>query len=50
MESKFLKKFDIYYEKGAMVFQKFQLSLTKLGCHDGIRWFDTVERQVHILI
>ena len=40
METKFLKKFDIFYEKGAMVFQKFHVSLTKLGVDDGIRWFD----------
>ncbi len=36
----FLKKFDIYYSKWAMVVQKSQLSMTKLGTHDEIRWFD----------
>jgi hypothetical protein len=36
----FLKKCDIYYSKWATVVQKFQLSMTKLGTHDEIRWFD----------
>jgi hypothetical protein len=40
MKSMFLKKCDIYYSKWATVAQKFQLSLTKLGTHDEIRWND----------
>jgi hypothetical protein len=36
----FLKKCDIYYSKWATVVKKFQLSMTKLGAHDEIRWFD----------
>jgi len=47
MKDMFLKKSDIYYSKWATVVQKFQLSMTKLGNHDEIRWFDgTVERYV----
>ncbi len=40
MKDMFLKKSDIYYPKWATVVQKFQLSMTKLGNHDEIRWFD----------
>ncbi len=40
MKDMFLKKSDIYYSKWATVVQKFQLSMTKLGSHDEIRWFD----------
>ncbi len=40
MKGMFLKKCDIYYWKWATVVQKFQLSVTKLGTHDDIRWFD----------
>ncbi len=40
MKALFLKKSDIYYSKWASVVQKFQLSMTKLGTHDKIRWFD----------
>jgi hypothetical protein len=40
MKDMFLKKSDIYYSKWATVVQKFQLSMTKLGNHDEIRWFD----------
>ncbi len=40
MKGMFLKKFDIYYRKWATAVQKIQLSMTKLGAHDEIRWFD----------
>ncbi len=40
MKDMFKKKSDIYYWKWATVVQKFQLSMTKLGNHDEIRWFD----------
>ncbi len=40
MKSMFFKKCDIYYSKWATVAQKFQLSMTKLGTHDEIRWND----------
>ncbi len=40
MKVMFLKKIDIYYAKGATIVQRFVVSLTKLGTHDGIRWFD----------
>jgi len=40
MKGMFLKKFDIYYSKWATVAKKFQLSMTKLGTHDEIRWND----------
>jgi hypothetical protein len=40
MKDMFFKKSDIYYSKWATVVQKFQLSMTKLGNHDEIRWFD----------
>jgi hypothetical protein len=40
MKDMFKKKSDIYYSKWATVVQKFQLSMTKLGNHDEIRWFD----------
>jgi hypothetical protein len=40
MKGMFLKKFDIYSWKWATAVQKFQLSMTKLGAHDEIRWFD----------
>ena len=39
MKDMFKKKSDIYYSKWATVVQKFQLSMTKLGNHDEIRWF-----------
>jgi hypothetical protein len=42
MKSMFLKKCDIYYSKWATVAQKFQLSMTKLGTHDEIRWNDGI--------
>jgi len=42
MKGMFLKKCDICYEKWATVVQIFQLSLTKLGTHDAIRWFDGI--------
>ncbi len=42
MKDMFLKKSDIYYSKWATVIQKFQLSMTKLGNHDEIRWFDGI--------
>ena len=42
MKDMFLKKSDIYYSKWATVVQKFQLSMTKLGNHDEIRWFDGI--------
>jgi hypothetical protein len=40
MKGMFLKKFDIYYQKCATVAQRFQLSMTKLGACDEIRWND----------
>ena len=40
MKGMFLKKFDIYYQKCATAAQRFQLSMTKLGACDGIRWND----------
>ncbi len=40
MKGMFLKKSNIYNWKWATVVQKFQLSMTKLGTHDEIRWFD----------
>ena len=46
MKVMFLKKFDIYYWKWATVVRKFQLSMTKLGYHDEIRWFDGTGAQV----
>ncbi len=42
MKDMFLKKSDIYHSKWATVVQKFQLSMTKLGNHDEIRWFDGI--------
>jgi hypothetical protein len=46
MKSMFLKICDIYYSKWATVAQKFQLSMTKLGTHDEIRWNDgTIHRE-----
>jgi len=42
MKDMFLKKSDIYYSKWATVVQKIQLSVTKLGNHDEIRWFDGI--------
>jgi hypothetical protein len=50
MKDMFLKKSDICYSKWATVVQKFQLSMTKLGNHDEIRWFDGTapyKQQVH---
>jgi hypothetical protein len=44
MKDMFLKKSDIYYSKWATVVQKFQLSMTKLGNHDEIRWFDGIQQ------
>ncbi len=46
MKGMFLKKCHIYCSKWATVVQKFQLSMTKLGTHDGIRWFDGTYRSV----
>ena len=43
MKGMFLKKSDIYYSKWATVAQKFQLSMTKLGTHDEIRWNDSID-------
>ena len=40
MKGMFLKKCDIYYQKCATVAQRFQLSMTKLGACDEIRWND----------
>ncbi len=42
MKGMFLKKcdIDIYYQKCATVAQRFQLSMTKLGACDEIRWND----------
>jgi hypothetical protein len=40
MKVMFWKKIYIYYAKGATIVQRFVVSLTKLGTHDGIRWFD----------
>jgi hypothetical protein len=40
MKGMFLKKCDIYYQKCATAAQRFQLSMTKLGACDGIRWND----------
>jgi hypothetical protein len=40
MKDMFIKKSDICYSKWATVVQKFQLSMTKLGNQDEIRWFD----------
>ncbi len=37
MKVMFLKKIDIYYAKGATIVQRFVVSVTKLGTHDGIR-------------
>ena len=42
MKGMFLKKFDIYYQKCATVAQRFQLSMTKLGACDEIRWNDGI--------
>ncbi len=44
MKGMFFIKSDIYYSKWATVVQKFQLSMTKLGTHDEIRWFDGTDR------
>ncbi len=47
MKGMFLKKFYIYYQKCATVAQRFQLSMTKLGACDEIRWNDgTVTKPV----
>jgi hypothetical protein len=46
MKGMFLKKFDIYYQKCATVAQRFQLSMTKLGACDEIRWNDGMLRKV----
>ncbi len=43
MKGMFLKKCDIYYQKFATVAQRFQLSMTKLGACDEIRWNDGIE-------
>ncbi len=40
MKGMFLKKCDIYYQKCATAAQRFQLSMTKLGACDEIRWND----------
>ncbi len=40
MKGMFLEKCHIYCPKWATVVQKFQLSMTKLGTLDEIRWFD----------
>ncbi len=40
MKGMFLKIFYIYYSKWAKMAQKFQLSMTKLGANDEIRWND----------
>ncbi len=40
MKCMFLKKCDIYYQKCATAAQRFQLSMTKLGACDEIRWND----------
>ncbi len=42
MKGMFLKKSNIYYWKWATVAKKFQLSMTKLGTHDEIRWNDGI--------
>ncbi len=42
MKGMFLKKCDIYFSKWAKVAEKFQLSMTKLGAHDEIRWNDVL--------
>ncbi len=40
MKGMFLKKCDIYNQKCATAAQRFQLSMTKLGACDEIRWND----------
>ncbi len=40
MKGMFLNKCDIYYQKCATAAQRFQLSMTKLGACDEIRWND----------
>jgi hypothetical protein len=42
MKGMFLKKCDIYYQKCATAAQRFQLSMTKLGACDEIRWNDGI--------
>ena len=49
MKGMFLKKFDIYYQKCATVAQRFQLSMTKLGACDEIRWNDGTYRKMAVL-
>ncbi len=44
MKGMFLKKFDIYYQKCATVAERFQLSMTKLGACDEIRWNDGTQQ------
>ncbi len=46
MKGMVLKKCDIYYSKWATVAKKFQLSMTKLGTHDKIRWNDGSFREI----
>ncbi len=42
MKGMFLKIFYIYSSKWATMAQKFQLSMTKLGANDEIRWNDGI--------
>ncbi len=48
MKGMFLKKCDIYYQKYATAAQRFQLSMTKLGACDEIRWNDGIYEKVKI--